>query len=95
MSSSRVARECVVANAEGLHARPAMKLVEAANRFAGEVRLYKLGEDAGDADAKSIMQVLTLLGVQGTAYRVEAEGADAAAAVEAIAELFESKFGEE
>lgn len=94
MSSSRVARECVVLNEEGLHARPSMKVVEAANRFAASVRLFRLDDEPCDADAKSMMHMLTMVGVQGTAYRVEAEGDDAQAAVDAIAALFESKFGE-
>lgn len=92
---SKVVREIVVSNSLGLHARPAMALVDMANQFASDIKLHKAGEPPVEADGKSVMQVITLEATAGTALTVEAEGDDAEEAVIKIAELFDSKFGEE
>ena len=99
------ARDIVVTNKLGLHARPAMQFVDVANGFASTVTVYKppaagggAGAVAGDgerADGKSVMQMIILAAVEGTPLRIEADGADAGQAVDALAELFETKFGEE
>lgn len=95
----KVEREIVVSNAHGLHARPAMQLVETANGFTCDVVLTKpAGEDETEptvADAKSVMQVITLAAVQGTTLHLVANGDDAEAAADAIEQLFRDHFGEE
>ena len=85
----------------GLHARPAMALVDAANGFESDITLTKPpGDDEGGGaeptvvDAKSVMQVITLAAVQGTSLTIVAEGDDADAAVAALVELFERQFDE-
>jgi phosphocarrier protein len=88
-------REIVVVNSLGLHARPAMQFVDLANQFKSEIKVFKGGEEPGEADGKSVMQMIILAATQGTPLRIEADGADAAVAVQKLAELFESKFGEE
>ncbi len=89
------ARDIVVKNKLGLHARPAMQFVDTANQFASDIKVFKGGEEPVEADGKSVMQMIILAATEGTPLRIEAEGADAAAAVEKLADLFESKFGEE
>ena len=57
----KVERDIVVSNEHGLHARPAMQLVEMANRFESDIALVKLsGEAPGDepVDAKSVTRCL-------------------------------------
>ncbi len=88
-------REIVVSNKLGLHARPAMQFVDVANGFSSDIMVRKFGEDPGEADGKSVMQMIILAATEGTRMRVDADGADADAAVNALAQLFESKFGEE
>ena len=98
-----VERDIVVSNAHGLHARPAMQLVDLANRFASDLTLRKLpggpvpdgAPPAEPVDAKSVMQVITLAAVQGTRLRLSADGPDAQAAADQIARLFEERFGED
>ena len=90
-----VTKDVTVINERGLHARPAMAFVDVANEFASEVSVHKDGEEPIDVDGKSVMQMITLEATQGTALRITATGDDAAAAVAKLAELFESKFGEE
>ena len=84
-----------VKNKLGLHARPAMQFVDLANQFKSEIKVIKGGEEPGEADGKSVMQMIILAATEGTPLRIEADGDDAQAAVDKLAELFESKFGEE
>lgn len=94
-----VSKEVTVINERGLHARPAMQFVDVANEFASEVTVHKEAREAGeeslDVDGKSVMQMITLEGTPGTVLLITATGDDAEAAVVKLAELFESKFGEE
>ena len=82
-------------NKLGLHARPAMQFVDVANQFTSTITVHKGGEEPCDADGKSVMQMIILAATEGTPLRIEADGEDAPQAVEKLAELFESKFGEE
>ena len=88
-------REIVVSNTLGLHARPAMQFVDLANQFTSNVMVYKGGDEPAEADGKSVMQMIILAATQGTPIRIEADGEDAEQAVTKLAELFNSKFGEE
>ena len=85
----------MVSNKLGLHARPAMQFVDVANQFDSAVTVHKGGEEPCDADGKSVMQMIILAATEGTPLRIEADGADAQKAVDTLAQLFESKFGEE
>lgn len=87
-----VRRSFTIANKLGLHARAAAKLVQLTNQFQSRIRLLKNGQEA---DAKSILGILTLSCPQGTQIEVHAEGNDAAEAVKAMAFLIDNKFGEE
>lgn len=81
-----------IVNRLGLHARAAAKLVRLAGRFRSKVEVAKDGQHA---DAKSVMGVLLLCGVPGATLNVSACGDDAQAAVDAIGELIQNRFGEE
>ena len=96
---AKAQRQIVVCNKHGLHARPAMQLVELANRFESDVTLTKAPERPGGeptvADAKSVMAVITLAATKGTQLDLLADGEDAEEAVAQVGRLFEEKFGEE
>ncbi len=92
MSTS--SREIIVSNKLGLHARPAMQFVDLANQFKSRIMVIKGGEEPGEADGKSVMQMIILAATQGTPLRIEGDGEDAETAVKQLAELFENKFGE-
>jgi len=87
-----VERKIEVINKLGLHARPAAMLVQKASKFKSEIKIKK--EDI-EANAKSILSVMMLAAEVGSFVIVKAEGEDEEQAVEAIAKLFEEKFGEE
>lgn len=84
-------REVTIQNAEGLHFRPIMQLVETASRFNAQVRVQ---HNDRAADGRSPMELLMLIGTQGSKLRLIAEGEDACAALDALVELIESGFGE-
>ena len=87
-------REIVVSNKLGLHARPAMQFVDVANGFKSNITVKKGGEEPGEADGKSVMQMIILAATEGTPLRIQADGDDAEAAVQKLAQLFADKFGE-
>lgn len=75
----------------GLHARPASLFVQTAKKFQSDIRV-KHGER--EANAKSILTVLTLGANQGAVLTLRAEGADAEEALAALTALVEDNFGE-
>jgi phosphotransferase system HPr (HPr) family protein len=88
-------KDIIVSNSMGLHARPAMQFVDLANQYSSAIKVSKGGPEPVDADGKSVMQMIILEATQGTPLKIEATGDDAEEAVKKLAELFESKFGEE
>ncbi len=80
-----------IANRLGLHARPSAKLTQLATQFRSEVWLEREGRRV---NAKSIMGVMMLAASHGTRLTIETEGEDAEAALAAIVELINSRFGE-
>lgn len=86
-----ITKQVKIPNSLGLHARPAMQLVDVANRFEANLQIAK-GKQL--VDAKSIMQVMTLAATQGTELTLSAIGPDATEALEAMAGLIAEGFGE-
>lgn len=82
----------VVRNRAGIHARPASLIAQTANKFASEINFEK---DSATINAKSIMGVLTMAAGYNTTLTVRASGSDEEDAVNALYQLFESKFEEE
>ena len=82
-------REVVVKLENGLHLGPSSQIVQLAQKFSSELSIRK-----GDrtVDGKSMLDLLTLAAEHGTVLELEARGADAAAALEAISALFERNF---
>ena len=84
-------REAEIVNKLGLHARASAKLTQTATAFAAEIWLERNNRRV---NAKSIMGVMMLAAGKGSTVIVDAEGADADAAIEAILALIAGKFGE-
>ncbi len=83
--------EVTIVNKLGLHARASAKLTQLASGFASEVWLARNGRRV---NAKSIMGVMMLAAGKGASIVVEAEGADAEAALGALRQLIADRFGE-
>lgn len=82
-------RTVTVVNERGLHARPASRLAQTAGRFVSDISIRH-----GDvvANAKSVLGVMTLAAGVGSSLELDATGADAAAALDALADLFARGF---
>lgn len=78
-------------NANGLHARPAAVLAQAAKGFKASICLHKQTQSA---NAKSLVAIMGLQTVRGDTLQVSAAGADAAAAIEALVALLAQGCGE-
>jgi phosphotransferase system HPr (HPr) family protein len=91
MGSSRASAEYVVGNQLGLHVRAAAMVVRTMSPFSSKVTIR-----AGDseADARSVLDLLTLSASKGTRIVVEAEGDDAEAAVATLGDLIARNFAE-
>ena len=87
-----VRKEFTIRNKLGLHARAAAKIVQTSNQFQSRILIIKNGREA---DAKSMLDIMTLSFPQGTRIELCAEGKDAAEALAALAVLFDNKFDEE
>jgi phosphotransferase system HPr (HPr) family protein len=85
-------RSVTVVNQLGMHARAAAKFVHLATKYCARVRV---GRDGREMDGKSIMGILLLAAACGTTITISAEGADEGDAIEALAALVASGFGEE
>lgn len=81
-----------IVNALGLHARPAMILVDTAAAFSCDVRIRK-GDT--DVDGKSIMEVMLLAATRGTELEITATGGDAAQCCDELRELVARGFDED
>ena len=86
-----ITREVTIVNPLGLHARPAAQLVKLASGFTAHLEIEK---DGMSINAKSIMGVMMLAAEQGSSVVFKADGGDAEAALEALAGLVASGFGE-
>ena len=80
-----------IINKLGLHARAAAKLTHVASGFQSEIWLSRSGRRV---NAKSIMGVMMLAAGKGSTVRIDAEGPDADAALNALTRLIAERFGE-
>jgi phosphocarrier protein len=90
--SGAVVREIPIINKRGLHARASAKFVKMVEDFDAEVTVTRGGETVGGT---SIMGLMMLSAAPGTTIIVSATGAEAEAAVAALAALVGNKFNEE
>ncbi len=86
-----IEREATIVNQEGLHARPAARIVRLASTFDSEIEISK---DGFGVNGKSIMGVMMLAAECGSSITIKADGPDAERAVEALAQLVADGFGE-
>ncbi|MGO4691696.1 dihydroxyacetone kinase phosphoryl donor subunit DhaM [Glaciibacter sp. 2TAF33] len=83
-----VSRTVTLVNKDGLHARPAAEFVKLASTFPAKVTV-------NGKDAKSLLGIMSLGLTKGKLVEIASPDADATAAVNALADLIESGFGEE
>ena len=84
-------QEFIIANKSGIHARVAAQIVKVATQFVSDVWLAK-GDNK--VNGKSILDIMTLVCPRGSKVQVTVLGPDASEALNALAILFQTKFGE-
>ena len=87
-----LSREMHIVNRKGLHARATAKFVQCVDRFDADIKVTRCGETVG---GDSIMGILTLGAGPGSTITVSASGAQAQEALDALAALVSSRFGED
>ena len=85
-------RQIEITNSLGLHMRPAGKFVKVAFEYQSDVRVLYNGKQF---NGKSILDLINLAVPCGTRLEIEAHGADAELAVEALAQLVSAGFYED
>ncbi len=83
------AKETVVQNQVGLHARPATFFIQKANEFKSSIWIEK---DERKVNAKSLLGVLSLGVTKGISVTISADGADEEEAVNSLIDLISSDF---
>lgn len=89
--SKKATAEFTVGNQLGLHVRAAAMVVRTMTPFSSRVSIRAGGSVA---DARSVLDLLTLSASKGTRIVVEAEGDDAEAAVATLGNLIACNFAE-
>ena len=80
-----------IINKLGLHARAAAALVRVTNQFQSDITVAKGGIAV---NAKSILGMMTLAAGPGSILRIQCSGDDAEAAMKAVVQCIENRFGE-
>lgn len=86
-----ITKEVVINNQVGLHARPATFFIQKANEFKSSIWIER---DDRRVNAKSLLGVLSLGIVKGTAVNLIADGPDEENAIATLSELIASDFTE-
>jgi len=89
---SACSRTIVITNKRGLHARASAKFVNVASQLTAKVEVEK---DGSRVVGTSIMGLMMLGAAMGDSITIFCEGEGAEEALAELAELVESKFGEE
>ena len=86
-----ISKEVIINNQVGLHARPATFFIQKANEFKSSIWIEK---DDRRVNAKSLLGVLSLGIVKGTAVNIVADGFDENEAIATLSALIDSDFSE-
>ena len=81
-----------IRNRRGLHLRAASTLAQTAGRFSSKITVAR---GKNQVSAKSVTSLMMLGAEKGVKVKIEADGADAREALEAVQALFEEGFGED
>lgn len=87
-----ISEDVTIVNALGLHARAAARFVQLAGRFKARIRVSR---DGRQVDGKSIMGILLLAASRGAVVTISADGLDEVDALQSLAALVRTGFGED
>ena len=86
-----IARDMLIENQRGLHARASAKFVTCAGAFSS---LIQVERDGRKVNGKSIMGVMMLAAAQGARITLHVQGEDEIPACAALESLIADRFGE-
>ncbi|MDF1693033.1 MAG: HPr family phosphocarrier protein [Zhongshania sp.] len=86
-----VETKLIIINKLGLHARAAAKLVATTTAYSAAITI-RIGDKP--VDGKSIMALMMLAASKGTEITVNCQGSDEDAAMAAVQDLINQRFGE-
>ena len=86
-------RDLTVVNDQGFHLRPAQVFVTAAQKFKSSVRIKSMA-NGKEADAKSLIAIMTLGLAKGSQFTLTTEGEDEAIALGELCDLVNKGFSE-
>lgn len=78
-------------NKQGLHARPISEMARVIGRYKATVRVLGPG---GEADGRSVLQLMGLAAPQGSRLEFVADGEDARQLIDELCQLVSDGFGE-
>ena len=90
MSKRSASRRVTVTHRPGLHARPSLSVVKTVQKYRAKVFI---SNGSQEADARDILQVMSLGAPYGTELGLSAEGSDAEEVLDALQKLFAENFG--
>ena len=88
-----IERRTKIKNTNGLHARPATRFAEMANKFNSEIFVKTKNKE--EVNGKSIIDLLTLGAKRGTELLITADGEDKELALDALEGLVNDRFNED
>jgi phosphocarrier protein HPr len=80
-----IQKTIIVTHREGIHTRPATQLVKVTSHFTSEIMLAIADETA---DAKSVIEIMSLAADCGQEILVTVDGEEEEAAMEAVVQFF-------
>ncbi|MDO5385695.1 MAG: HPr family phosphocarrier protein [Pseudomonadota bacterium] len=92
MTEQTLSAELEIQNKKGLHARAAAAFVKTIENLDADVTVERIGQVV---NGTSIMGLMMLAAAKGTTIKINASGKEAEAAMAALTNLINSKFGEE
>ncbi len=84
-----IERTATIRNGQGIHCRPSAKIVTEASRHPSQIRVFS---DAGEADLRSLLSLVSLGLQEGATVRIQVTGGDESVVCDQIVELFETQF---
>ncbi|WP_106767603.1 HPr family phosphocarrier protein [Paenibacillus faecalis] len=87
-----VTKRLTILNEQGFHVRPAQLFTDKATGFAATIKVKNANGD--EADAKSMLGLMTLGLAKGDQITIEADGPDEQEAIVSLTQMIESLFGE-
>ena len=84
-----IEKAATIRNGQGIHCRPSARIVTEATRYPGKIRVFS---EAGEADLRSLLSLVSLGLQEGAVVRVRVEGDDEEAVCDRFVALMETHF---